>query len=158
MKTSILIWLLSLPVSKYDAAEPPESRRERLEVVADAVAQVSAGDRLKAAFLLTQARFESGFRVDVQECRCPSRQCDGGRAHGFWQHHHRPHTWDLATWWGVCGTSQDAVILGATYALEFYRPQRLACSFAAMGGNKATCKSQWAIDRAKAARELARKL
>lgn len=158
LKASILLWLLSLPVSKYDAAEQPDARRDRLEVVADAVAHVASGDRLKAAFLLTQAQHESGFRVDVQECRCPKNQCDRGRAHGLWQLHDRPATWSSSVWWSVCGTSLDSVTLGAAYALEYYRPGRLACSFASMGGSGASCKSKWAIDRAVAARELARRL
>lgn len=160
MIPEIFAWLLLLPVSRYDATEDYGHRIDRIWDVAEVVAEVSRGSRLVAASLLVQADSESAFRLDVSRCECPGKQCDRGRAHGFWQHHRRTGEPESA-WWAHCGESREAIRSGATLAAATFRGQTTAtlpCAFASMGGNKATCDSRWAIERAAKAIELSAKL
>lgn len=157
MKELILAWLLAQPVSKYDAAEAPDARESRLSTVAEAVTRVANGDRLKAAFLLVQAKHESSFRYDVQTCACPPNQCDGGRAHSLWQLHRVP-AFPIETWHGYCGVEFEAVYSAASRSAWSYDPVRLERSFAMLGGATTPLDSRWVLTRAAEARKLARKL
>jgi len=159
--TTILLFLIAQPISPYDRDEPAESRRARIETVATAINNVADGNKRLAAMLAIQYVSESALRLDVQECRCPKRQCDEDRkgikrARGGFQIHKAPampHYWESA-----CGASLEAVTAGAEWTRRFYRPKSLECSFAALGGNRVSCGVQWAVDRANAARRLARML
>jgi hypothetical protein len=96
----------------------------------------------------------------VQRCECPQLQCDKGKAHGFWQHHRRTGEPESA-WWAHCGESREAIRSGAALAAARFRGvsmSELPCAFAAMGGNRASCDSRWAIERAAEAVALAGKL
>lgn len=150
---AIYLWLASQPVSKYDVDERPLDRQLRLETIAQAISDASKGDRGKAAFLLVQTKHESALRRDVQECRCPAKQCDAGRAHGGFQMQDR-WTWPRDRWPALCGVDYDAVFLGASETARFYNAAKLECSYARLGALK-TCDVPWAIKRAKEARRLA---
>ena len=157
MKVLILAWLLAQPISEYDASESTEARHERLCVVTDVVTRVANGDRLKAAYLLVQARHESHFRRDVQMCECPSQQCDNGKAHSLWQLHRVP-SLSPETWHGYCGLDPDAVYSAALRASWTYDPARLERAFALQGGITVPLNAEWVLERAVEARKLARKL
>lgn len=146
-------WLASQHVSAYDKAESVAEREERLRTIAVALAPYP---RQMRAMLLIQARAESGFRRDVQLCRCPPKQCDEGRAYGLWQSHRRPvDTWLLgsAPWCGVelehVQMASERVAVPAPTVEEWFRRQ---------GGNRAKIDDAWVVERARQARELARKL
>lgn len=151
---AIYLWLAQQPVSKYDVHEDPEFRQERLSTIAQAVVDASDGDRGKISFLLIQAKHESGFRLDVQECRCPEGQCDNGRAHSPWQLHRVP-ALPIEDWHGYCGTSLEAVTSAARRTLWAYDQRSLACSYARLGGARASCSDSWAKQRSSEARRLA---
>ena len=150
---SILAWLLAQPVSPYDRNEPVDERRSRLSDVALAIDTAAEGDRMKAAFLAVQADRESGLRLDVEECRCPAKQCDKGKARGLWQLHKAPDSPEV--WSAICSTDVEAQTIAARWTLRFYSGS-LECSFARMGG-VARCDVPWAVERARMVRELAKK-
>lgn len=138
--------LLALPVSPRDAGEDYGHRHDRLYEVANAIAEASDGYRELAAFLTVQASHESAFRLDVQRCECRPNECDGGRAHGYWQLHRAPSLLE-STWWAYCGDTYAAVLSGALRTATFYHPGNLAVSFAIMGGSKATINDSWVTER-----------
>lgn len=154
--TTILLFLLAQPVSTYDRDEPADSRRARIETVAQAITLASGCDKRKAAFLAVQAVAESGLRLDVQMCQCPPKQCDKGKARGLWQLHKVPEF--PSVWHNVCGLDLYSQTVAANWTARYYRAQSLECSFASMGGNRVSCGVQWAVDRAKATRRLAAQL
>jgi len=165
LEANILLWLVSLHWTPHDRAVETESERKpRLAIIAKGVAQVADGDRAKAAFLLVQGRHESDYDSAVQVCECSRYQCDplkvGAtiefRAHGLWQVR-QTFAHDIAWWWSACGTTMDAVLVGAKFTATKYRPSDLECSFAALGG-VATCSDDWCKQRARETRALARRL
>lgn len=156
MKELLLLWIMAQPVSPYDANEPAESRATRLDTVATAIAGIAGDNKTLAAFLAVDAKEESGFRLDVSECRCPPMQCDKGRAHGLWQIHKAPSAPSI--WATACGTDLWAITVGAQWAMRYYDSRSLECSFAALGGNKASCGALWAKKRAAETRKLAARL
>jgi hypothetical protein len=157
VKASILAILLAFPVSKYDAQESIEDRTARLDVVAQAIEDVARGDRLKAAFLVTQARHESAFRRDVQMCQCPPLHCDRGLAHSIWQLHRVP-SLPVEVWHGYCGLDLESVRAAAERSAWPYDPRRLENSFARLGGLGVPVTIGWVVKRAAEARQIARKL
>ena len=157
MHETLLLILLSFPVSKYDSTESSSARRERLEVVSRAIVDAAQGDRGKVAFLTTQAKYESALRADVQRCECPRNQCDAGRAHGLWQLHLVPALGDEA-WAGWCGTSYEAVYSGARRVLWTYHPRHLAESFARQGGALVRPTEPWVLRRVATMRQIAGQL
>jgi len=157
MHETLLLILLSFPVSKYDSAESSDARRERLEVVSRAIVDAAQGDRGKVAFLTAQAKYESALRADVQRCECPLNQCDAGRAHGLWQLHLVPALGDEA-WAGWCGTSYEAVYSGARRVLWTYHPRHPAESFALQGGALVRPTEPWVLKRVATMRQIAGQL
>jgi hypothetical protein len=134
LATTILTWLLSLPVSKYDASEDYGARTERLQTIADGVAQVAGTDRQLAAYLLTQARAETDFSLDAQTCECKPHRCDRDRdnnirAAGLFQWHRRPNE-SVESWRAVCGTTLGSVVTAATRQRLYYRASDIPGSFA----------------------------
>jgi hypothetical protein len=156
MKELLLLWMLAQPVSSYDASEPLESRKARLDTVATAISNIAGNNKTLAAFLAVDAREESGFRLDVSECRCPAWQCDKGKAHGLWQIHKAPSAPSI--WATACGTDLWSITVSAQWVTRYYDSRSLECSFAALGGNRVSCGVNWAKYRAKQTRKLAAKL
>ena len=104
--------LLKLPVMAVDD-ETPSDRRDRLHLVASAIATASTSEEglgstmNNAAALVAVGYKESGFSQKVGAGRCnelPSGACDGGKAVGYWQ------TWESgARGEGVAGWSVRAI-------------------------------------------------
>jgi hypothetical protein len=167
MKELIFAWLLSLPWTAADkATETAEVRTERMRNVAQAVTDVSRGDRQKAAFVLVQFSTETDFDAAVQRCECKRYQCDPRklrdgsiefRAHGLAQVHDAP-AYSTAWWWSMCGASVEATVTSARFALTRYNPVNLERSYARLKGIMVSERETWAIARAARARALARKL
>jgi hypothetical protein len=63
MLTGILAYLVGLPIWPADAWEPPEARRARLTVAAQAIVDAARGDRQVAAAVAVQGGRESLFSV-----------------------------------------------------------------------------------------------
>lgn len=162
--SSILAALIALPISRYDRDEEPADRLARLETVASAISDVAGVDKRLAAFIIEDGRAESGYRRDVQECRCPVGQCDWDkytkrpRANGLWQIHKAP-SWTADDWAGFCGTNYAAARKGAERVAMFYTWKRgnMACAFAALGG-VSDCSWREAVERQRRAEKVAAKL
>jgi hypothetical protein len=79
--------LVALPPHPSDRAEPASERRARLEHAAQAIAEVSAGNRGLAAALVVVAEDANAFARYVGEGRCkdgqPGARCSGGHARGY---------------------------------------------------------------------------
>jgi hypothetical protein len=157
MIETLLLILLSQPVSKYDSAESYDARRVRLQVVSEAIVVAAKSDRGKVAFLTAQMVHESALRSDVQRCECPRNQCDAGRAHGPWQLHLVPALGDEA-WHGWCGTSYESVYSGAKRVLWTYRASDPAGSFARQGGHLVRPTEPWVQRRVATMRRIAGQL
>jgi hypothetical protein len=167
MKELIFAWLVSLPWTPTDkATETVEARSERMGNIAQAVVDVSHGDRQKAAFLLVQFSAETDFDSAVQRCECRRYQCDPRklrdgsiefRAHGLAQVNDAP-AYSTAWWWSMCGASAEATIASARFVLTRYNPANLERSFARLKGVAVSEREPWAKARAARARALARKL
>jgi len=167
MKELIFAWLLSLPWTATDkATETVEARAERMGNIAQAVAEVSRGDRQKAAFILVQFSAETDFDAAVQRCECKRYQCDPRklldgsiefRAHGLAQVHDAP-AYSTAWWWSMCGTGVDATVTSARFVLTRYNPANLERSYARLKGILVSEREPWATARAARARALAGKL
>lgn len=157
MIETLLLILLSQPVSKYDSAESSEVRTERLRIVSAAIVAAAHQDRGRVAFLAAQAIHESALRSDVQRCECPRNQCDGGRAHGLWQLHLVPTLGDEA-WHGWCGLTYEAVYSGAERVLWTYRASDPAGSFARQGGHLVRSTEPWVLRRVVTMRQIAGRL
>jgi hypothetical protein len=71
-------------------------------------------------------REESGLRRDVQEGRCPPRQCDHGRARGLPQLHWPP-AYPRERWIGYAGEGYGPLLLSAIQAANMLRAGRHAC-------------------------------
>jgi hypothetical protein len=163
----ILLWLLSLPWTAGDrATESLEQRRERMQVIAESVAKVAHGDRLKAAFVLSYYRHETDFSRAIQSCECRRYECDPRklpdgtiefRAHGLAQAHQAP-SWDIATWWSFCGVTPEAAAINARFVARFYRADLLECGYARLAGIAVGCKTKSSDARAVTARRLAGRL
>lgn len=151
IEAAILTWLLAQPVHHTDVGEP--DRLSRLSQVAEAIGVVSNGNRLLAAQLLVQGSQESGWRLDVAECRCPHPLCDRNKSKGYYQL--RPLMGNGSEW---CGTSFEVQLAAATRAMVFFRGKTVEEGFRSCGGDRAKSTDKWVVDRAKRARELARKL
>lgn len=162
MKLAILLWLLSQPISPYDANEAKTDRFARLDNIATAVESVARDNPGLAAFLLIDAKYESSFRLDVQECRCPIGQCDWDertkthRARGLVQLHRAPA--HPKVWESVCGTNVESQTIALRWLSRYYRANSLECSYAALGGRGVSCGAGWARKRASEARRLAKSL
>lgn len=157
MIETLLLILLSQPVSKYDSAESSEARAERLRIVSTAIVAAARADRGKVSFLTTQMIHESALRADVQRCECPPNQCDGGRAHGLWQLHLVPALGEEA-WHGWCGLTYDAVYSGARRVLWTYRASDPSGSFARQGGHLVRSTEPWVLRRVATMRQIAGRL
>jgi len=162
MKLAILLWLISQPVSPYDSDESNRNRFARLDNIATAIESIAGENTGLAAFLLVDAKHESAFRRDVQECRCPVGQCDWDkrtkthRARGLVQLHSAPEHPEV--WASVCGTSVESQTIAFRWLSRYYRASSLECSYAALGGRGVSCGAEWARKRARDARRLAREL
>ena len=95
MREWILAVLLAATPHVSDRTEPPESRQERLELLADAMAlaveeSVSTGRWTRApkelgAYLLTVGQWESHWAARIHQAKCLPWECDRGRARSPWQ-------------------------------------------------------------------------
>jgi hypothetical protein len=166
MKEKILIWLMSLPWTAADkATETVEMRHDRMTIIAESVADSARGDRLKAAFLLTQFRRETHYDRNVQTCECRRFECDPiktpdgtwFRAHSLSQAHEENFR-DLATWWELCSTNRHAVDLNVAITARYYYPKQLECSYARLAGIRIGCNDRSSVSRAKDARRLSGRL
>jgi len=91
----ILAALLAATPHVSDRTEPPESRKERLEVLADAMGRAvdkaaSAGAwraprRELGAYLLSVGTWESHWAARIHQNRCLPWECDRGLARSPWQ-------------------------------------------------------------------------
>jgi len=94
LEDAVLEVLQSMPPSRWDAEEPPESRAERLSEVAEAIT-VASRDGRDAAMLLALGRSESNFAgyvgagcVDIPDgaANCDRDPKTGeSRARSYWQ-------------------------------------------------------------------------
>jgi hypothetical protein len=166
MKATILAWLMSLPWTPADkAAETVEMRRERMTIIAEAVADSARGDRLKAAFELVQFRNETHFDRAVQSCECTRWRCDPVktadgilfRAHSLAQAHVE-NFHDIATWWQACGVERVNVAVNVRVTARFYYPQQLECGYARLAGIRVGCSDPKSKARADEARRLGARL
>jgi hypothetical protein len=139
IETALLSWLLLQPVHKTDIGEP--DRFSRMSQIAEAIAVVSAGNRLMAASLAIVAREESAFRRDVQEGSCPAHLCDRGAARGLPQLH-RPPVVPVSVWLGWAGESYQNTLAAFSQAANMLRAGRHKCgdidgaiSYYATGGH-----------------------
>jgi hypothetical protein len=150
-------YLKTRPISRYDSNESIDERNVRLEVLAQAIATEAGGNRLLAAELAIQAVAESGLRRDVAECRCPTIQCDEGKALGYWQLHRvKSDPADVRDLW--CGVGPDQVAATARRAAVRFRGASVEEGFRSQGGDRAPIDAPWVVRRARAARNLAGKL
>lgn len=157
----ILAFLIAIP-PRVGADEPPESRFERLGVVASVIEEVSRGNRLLAASVATMGALETLYDRAWGSCDCSGAECDHGRAHGYWQGHRWPSESELA-WWQLCGVEEPSVYAGAAKVAGQLRgcawgdEECLARRFAGLGGVTASIPD-WAHSRARKSHVLAAEL
>lgn len=88
MKALLLIMLALVPLrSQTHRGEEEAAAKARYERIAAAIATEAAGDQALEAFLLSVARHESDYALDVHEGK---RRGDGGRSYGLFQHQMPP--------------------------------------------------------------------
>ena len=173
MTPAIHALLLSLPPF---AAEPtPETADERavrLEPVAAAIAEASAGAPAGfsrgqwAAVLVALGKHESNFAKYVQEGKCsegrPGERCDDGKAKSHFQLHYAacPAAWELEP--GTVAELNAATKCASRLLASALRRCRsrntdpLAGAFSGYAG--ASCVAPWANRRANTARVFAGRL
>lgn len=136
-----------LPAEEVEAAVQRD-REALARPVAEAIAAV-AETRTEAAFLATQAIYESRLARYVLEDRChegpPFARCDGGRATGPWQ----VHSWCVGAF-DIDAGRDRRLEAGATCALQLARHGLHRCgdwsgAFAAQGQSE--CGAAWAAER-----------
>lgn len=161
MKALILAYFLAQPWHVTDGAETLEYRTQRLGQVAQAITEVANNNKILAALLAVTAAQESGLRRDVQFGACPEHLCDRGRAVGLAQLH-RPPSVSIETWRSWAGPEYENQLAAFTQAANLLRHGLNACrSLEGAIGLYATgliCEAKQSTGRARAARELARKL
>jgi hypothetical protein len=136
-------------------------------LIADAVTQVSKGDRAKAGFILWQLKSESDFDRGVGVCECERYRCDPRhmrdgtiehQAHGYAQGHLVPSAPNAySDWWELCNEERGP-LASARLVSRYYRADNLEQSFARMKGIMTSPKEDWVVRRAAEARRLARQL
>jgi hypothetical protein len=88
MKALLLIMLALVPLrAQSHRGEDESAARERYQCIAHAVSKEAAGDQALEAFLLSVAKHESDYSLDVHEGK---RRGDGGRSYGLFQHQMPP--------------------------------------------------------------------
>jgi hypothetical protein len=136
MREWILAVLLAATPHVSDRAEPPESRQERLEVLADAMGRavdkaVSAGAwkaprRELGAYLLSVGTWESHWAARIHQNRCLPWECGRGRARSPWQLERSPLTADA--WDRYEGADASSTRRAALAAALVLSRARHACS------------------------------
>jgi len=163
--SGILAYLVSLPIWTADSWEPPEARRARLEVAAQAIVEASRGDRQVAAAVAVQGGRESLFSVGWGQCQCDTArgECDRGKAHGYWQWHRIPSE-PVESWEALCSVEAMPVLVAATRTAKWLRGCSLgdrvclAGKYARLGGLPMESPPEWAFGRADASIRLAEKI
>ena len=162
MIAKLLAWLIALPVVSRDKAELPEAREIRLQVVAIAIVDASAGNHYLAAAVAVQGREESFYGLDWGSCHClvEKGECDHGKAHGYWQWHKLPSE-TKADHDGLCSVSDEATQIAAARAASWLKGcaggdrDCLAGKYSRLGGLSSLAAPEWAFDRADKAAALA---
>jgi len=88
MKALLVIMLVLVPLRWQEhRGEDEAAAKLRYERIAEAIVFEAAGDKQLEAFLLSVARHESEYALDVHEGK---RRGDGGRSYGLFQHQMPP--------------------------------------------------------------------
>jgi hypothetical protein len=156
-------WMSALPIIARDRAESSQDRALRLEVVADAIARSSHGNRCLAAAIAVYGARESLYGLDWGSCHCQGEECDNGQAHGYWQWHRLPLE-PIDDWDALCVVS-EGVYPAAARAARWLSGcvcgdvECLGRRFARLGGLRDSVPVPgWAHQRAVDSVELSEKL